>query len=51
MGNMARIHYVIDDELHRRAKAAAAMKGISLKDFVIHALERAVDDPVAEEDS
>lgn len=38
---MARIHYEIDDNLHRRSKAAAAMQGITLKAFIEHALEEA----------
>jgi uncharacterized protein (DUF1778 family) len=42
--HVARIHYEIPDDLHRRIKAAAAMKGQTLKDFLIAALERAADD-------
>lgn len=43
---VARIHYEIPDELHRRVKAAAAMKGQTLNDFIIDAIERAaVADP------
>ena len=38
---VVRIHYAIPDQLHRRAKAAAALKGISLKEYVVDALERA----------
>lgn len=38
---VARIHYEIPEDLHRRAKAAAAMQGISLKQFVIEALDAA----------
>ena len=41
---MARIHYEIPDDLHRRAKAAAALRGITLKDLIIDALRRVVDD-------
>jgi predicted HicB family RNase H-like nuclease len=37
-----RIHYVIPTELHRRAKAEAALKGLTLKDFVIAVLDDAV---------
>lgn len=37
------IHYEVPDDLHRRAKAAAAMEGQTLKDFVIEALEAAVE--------
>jgi hypothetical protein len=29
-----RIHYEIDDDLHRRAKAAAALRGQTLKECV-----------------
>lgn len=36
------MNYEIPDELHRRAKSAAALQGISLKDFLIAALEAAV---------
>jgi len=39
---MPRIHYEIPEELHRRAKAEAALKGLTLRDFLIEALERAV---------
>ena len=42
MPDVGRIHYEIPDDLHRRAKAAAALRGQSLKDFVIAALEEAV---------
>jgi len=38
---MARVHYEIPDDLHRRVKAAAALKGETLKDFLIAALEAA----------
>ena len=41
MTPVARVHYEIPDDLHRRAKAAAAMLGITLKEFVIQALEEA----------
>ena len=44
MSLMARVHYEIPDDLHRRVKAAAAMEGQTLKDFLIQALERAVDE-------
>ena len=39
---MPRIHYEIPDDLHRQAKAEAALKGVTLRDFLIQALERAV---------
>jgi len=37
-----RIHYEIPAELHRRAKAEAALSGLTLKEFVIRALEEAI---------
>lgn len=42
MQTVARIHYEIDDDLHRKAKSAAALAGVTLKEFVIAALEDAV---------
>lgn len=39
---MTRVHYEIDDDLHRQAKAAAALEGITLKEFVEDALAAAV---------
>jgi len=39
--SVAVIHYDIPDDLHRKAKSAAALKGQTLKDFLIEALERA----------
>lgn len=45
MTAMARIHYEIPDDLHRKVKAEAAMRGQTLKDFVIAALELAIDQP------
>lgn len=39
---MPRIHYEIPDDLHRKAKAEAALQGVTLRDFLIEALERAV---------
>lgn len=44
MSDVARIHYEIPDDLHRRIKAAAAMRGQTLKDFLIEALAAAVED-------
>lgn len=43
MATMTRVHYEIDDELHRQAKAAAALRGISLKQFLEEALRAAID--------
>lgn len=42
MTAVTRVHYEIDDELHRQAKAAAAMQGVSLKQFLEEALRAAV---------
>lgn len=42
MTTVARIHYEIPDDLHRRAKSAAALAGQTLKDFLQEALENAV---------
>lgn len=39
---MARVNIDLPDEVHRQAKAAAALRGISLKDFVVAALKDAV---------
>lgn len=41
MTTMARVHYEIPDELHRRIKSAAALRGQTLKEFLIEALEAA----------
>lgn len=39
--SVARVHYEIPDDLHRRAKVAAAQQGITLKQFLMDALDRA----------
>jgi hypothetical protein len=39
---VTRVHYELDDDLHRRAKAAAGLRGVSLKAFVEQALEAAI---------
>ena len=39
---MTSINYDLPDDLHRAAKVAAARRGVSLKAFVIEALEAAV---------
>jgi len=44
MSDVARVHYEIPDHLHRKAKAAAAMQGLTLREFVIQALASAVDE-------
>jgi HicB family len=39
---VTRVDFELDDELHRRAKAAAGFQGVSLKVFVEQALDAAV---------
>jgi len=42
VSDVGRVHYEIPDDLHRDAKAAAALEGRSLREFLIEALrERA----------
>jgi len=45
---VGRIHYEIPDDVHRRAKVAAAVQGVTLKQFLIAALARAVEATEAE---
>jgi len=40
--DVARLHIELPDALHRKAKAAAELRGTSLKAFVIAAIESAV---------
>lgn len=40
---VVQLNYAIDDELHHRAKVAAAEQGVTLKAFVEDALRRAVE--------
>lgn len=40
---MPALNYDIPDELHRRAKAAAAIRGVTLRQFVLEALEAEVE--------
>jgi hypothetical protein len=42
MSAVSVVHYTIDDELHRRVKVAAAKKGITLRAYLVAALEQAV---------
>jgi len=42
MPRVARVHYEIPDDLHRKAKAAAAMQGQTLRAFIVQALADAV---------
>jgi hypothetical protein len=51
VSDLARIHYVIPDDLHRQVKAVAALRGRTLKQFVVEALEAAVADFDAEQDA
>lgn len=41
---VGRIHYEIPDEVHRDAKAAAGVEGVTLKDFLIEALRGRAQD-------
>ena len=50
MTAVARIHYEIPDDLHRRVKAAAAMRGMTLKDYLVEILSRAVEADARERD-
>ena len=45
---MGHVAYVIDDELHRRAKALASRKGITFKAWLEQAIEDAVERQEAE---
>jgi hypothetical protein len=38
LGDVTRIYYDLDDELHRAAKLAAVTKGITLKAWLIEAI-------------
>jgi hypothetical protein len=40
---VVRIHYELPEDLHRRAKAAAAMDGLTLREFLMRALEQAIE--------
>jgi len=53
MSDVARVHYEIPDDLHRKAKSAAALRGMTLREFVIIALANAVamtEHPASAED-
>lgn len=43
-----RIHYHLPTALHHRIKAEAALRGSTLKDFLIQALEKAVKEGFSE---
>ncbi len=36
---MARINIELPDELHRKAKAQAALRGVNLKDYIVEAIQ------------
>lgn len=38
LGAVTRIYYDLEEELHRRAKVAAATRGVSLKAWLIEAI-------------
>lgn len=42
MTDVARVNIEFPDDLHRQAKASAALAGTSLKDFILQAVEAAV---------
>ena len=44
MRSVVHVNYEIDDDLHMRVKAAAAMRGMTLKAYVMAALEKALED-------
>ena len=48
MSTMIQIRNVPDD-LHRRAKARAALEGVTLSEFAMRALRREVEQPTLEE--
>jgi hypothetical protein len=41
--NVATVNYSIPDELHRRAKAEAAYKGMTLREYVVRAIKETVE--------
>jgi predicted HicB family RNase H-like nuclease len=43
MGDTVGMNFEMPDDLHRKAKAKAALRGQSLKDFVIDAIRAAVE--------
>jgi hypothetical protein len=48
--DVARVHYEIPDDLHRKAKAAAAMQGLTLRTFVIEEALRQASRAEGDED-
>jgi predicted HicB family RNase H-like nuclease len=45
---VANVNYKIDDELHRRAKAEAAYHGVTLREYVVQAIQQSVERDEAE---
>lgn len=43
MTSVTVLHFDLDDELHRKAKAQAAIEGIPLKDWVARAIKRELE--------
>lgn len=41
---VGRIHYEIPDDVHRDAKAAAGLEGVTLREFLIRALKQRAGD-------
>ena len=49
MTRVVRVHYEVDDDLHRRVKTAAASEGVTLKAYLEQALEAAAARSEAEQ--
>jgi predicted HicB family RNase H-like nuclease len=45
---VANVNYRIDDDLHRRAKAEAAYRGVTLREYVVQAIQQSVERDEAE---
>jgi predicted HicB family RNase H-like nuclease len=45
---VANVNYKIDDDVHRRAKAEAAYRGLTLRDYVERAIKETVERDEAE---
>jgi predicted HicB family RNase H-like nuclease len=46
---VARVHFLLDDELHAQAKARAALERVPLKDWIADAIAEKIDRDEAEE--
>jgi HicB family len=49
VGDVTVLHFDMDPELHRRAKARAAIEGVPLKDWVARAIEHELEAEEADE--